>query len=127
MVSPANSFGYMRGGIDALYAKRFAGIEARVRSAIAETFGGELPVGEALIVETSDTRIPWLIAAPTMRTPTHLGAATDRPRRAMAAALRLAVGKIDTVAFPGMGTGVGGVPPEVCARQAREAIAAVLG
>ncbi|HWE44686.1 MAG TPA: macro domain-containing protein [Caulobacteraceae bacterium] len=122
MVSPANSLGYMRGGIDALYAKRFAGIEARVRSAIATRFGGEMPVGKALMVETGDATVPWLISAPTMRTPMILGPDTDHPRRAITAALRVAEGMIETIAFPGMGTGVGGVPPDVCARQMREAI-----
>lgn len=33
---------------------------------------------------------------------------------------------VQTVAFPGMGTGVGRVPPEVCARQMRAAIEDVL-
>jgi O-acetyl-ADP-ribose deacetylase (regulator of RNase III) len=124
MVSPANSFGFMRGGIDALYAKRFDGIEARVRSAISIRYAGEMPVGRALMVETGDAQVRWLISAPTMRSPTILPPDTDNPRRAITAALRIAEGQIETIAFPGMGTGVGGVAPEACARQAREAIIA---
>ena len=124
VVSPANSFGFMRGGIDALYAQRFPDIEQRVRAAIAIRHGGEMPVGQALLVQTGDAAIPWLVSAPTMRRPMVLAPDTDHPRRAITAALRVAQGEIETIAFPGMGTGVGGVPADVCARQAREAILA---
>src|SRR4051812_42998244 len=66
VVSPANSFGFRDGGIDALYFEVFgAQIEERVRRAILARHGGELLVGQADIVETGQSSPPFLIAAPT--------------------------------------------------------------
>ncbi len=70
VVSPANSFGFMDGGLDALYLDHFGPpIQMAVRRAIYEHHHGELLVGAAEIVETGDERIPYLIVAPTMRVP----------------------------------------------------------
>ena len=49
-VSPANSFGIMDGGIDALFSARFPHVEGRVQTAIS-TLGRPLAVGECVIVE----------------------------------------------------------------------------
>jgi O-acetyl-ADP-ribose deacetylase (regulator of RNase III) len=129
VVSPANSFGWMRGGIDAVYAQAFPAVEQHVRSAVLAYHGGELPVGEALIVPTGVSEPPWLICAPTMRNPGELlPPDTVHPYLAARAVLRLwRNGTLDdgeqvksavrTIALPGMGTGVGGVSPETCARQ----------
>nr|WP_026316404.1 macro domain-containing protein [Actinokineospora enzanensis] len=137
VVSPANSYGYMRGGIDATYTHVFPAIEQRVRSAVLAYHGGELPVGEALIVPTGAGRPGWLITAPTMREPAQtLAAETVHPYLAARAVFRLwRDGALDdgrpvrsvvsTIATPGLGTGVGGVPPEVCARQVAAAWDAV--
>ena len=129
VVSPANSFGWMRGGIDAVYAQAFPAVEQHVRSAVLAYHGGELPVGEALIVPTGAADPPWLICAPTMRNPGELlPPDTVHPYLAARAVLRLwRDGTLDhgqpvraavhTIALPGMGPGVGGVSPETCARQ----------
>jgi hypothetical protein len=70
IVSPANSFGWMDGGIDLAYLNRFGQwLQPALQGAIAEHFGGELPIGQALIVETHDGSIPFMISAPTMRVP----------------------------------------------------------
>src|SRR4051794_40598373 len=70
VVSPANSYGFMDGGIDALYSRHFGwGVEERLQKAIRERHHGELLVGTAEIVETGDEGIPYVIAAPTMRVP----------------------------------------------------------
>lgn len=129
VVSPANSFGWMRGGIDAVYAKAFPGIEQQVRSAILAYHGGELPVGEAVVVPTGVQAPEWLISAPTMREPgERLPVDTVHPYLAAKAVflcwrdgvlehgteLRRVV---TTIAMPGLGTGVGGVTPETCAHQ----------
>jgi O-acetyl-ADP-ribose deacetylase (regulator of RNase III) len=51
IVSPANSFGYMDGGIDAVYLERFgAGLQARLQAVLREEHHGELPVGHAVVV-----------------------------------------------------------------------------
>ncbi|GAA4841045.1 macro domain-containing protein [Saccharopolyspora rosea] len=129
VVSPANSYGWMRGGIDAVYARAFPEVEQQVRSAVLAYHGGELPVGEALLVPTGVPNPIWLFSAPTMREPgERLPADTVHPYLAARAVLRLwADGVLEngapvrqvvrSVAMPGLGTGVGGVPPELCARQ----------
>ena len=70
IVSPANSFGYMDGGIDGVYAQRF-GPEmcGRLHVLIKAAWDGELPVGCAVVVETGDRAIPYLVGAATMRVP----------------------------------------------------------
>lgn len=70
VVSPANSFGFMDGGLDARYMEYFqSDIQMRVRRQIYDHHAGELLVGAADIVETGDAHIPFLIVAPTMRVP----------------------------------------------------------
>ncbi|GAA4864511.1 macro domain-containing protein [Saccharopolyspora cebuensis] len=128
-VSPANSYGWMRGGIDAVYAAAFPEVEGQVRSAVLAYHGGELPVGEALLVPTGVPNPIWLISSPTMRQPgEQLPADTVHPYLAARAVLRLWASAIlengtpvrhvvHSIAMPGMGTGIGGVAPELCARQ----------
>jgi O-acetyl-ADP-ribose deacetylase (regulator of RNase III) len=129
VVSPANSFGWMRGGIDAVYAEAFPNVEQTVRSGVLAFHGGELPVGEALIVPTGVPAPAWLISAPTMRSPGELlPADTVHPYLAARGVFRLwRNGLLDegvlirqvvrSIGLPGLGTGVGGVSPETCARQ----------
>jgi O-acetyl-ADP-ribose deacetylase (regulator of RNase III) len=140
VVSPANSLGVMGGGVDGVYARWFPRISDRVRAASGADQGCELPVGEAVIVPTGIPRPGWLISAPTMRRPGELlppdgGAA----RAAAAAVLRLwrdgtlpgsgtpVREAVRTIALPGLGTGVGGLEPAVCARQVGAALDEVLG
>lgn len=138
VVSPANSYGWMRGGIDAVYARAFPGIEQSVRSAVLASYGGELPIGESVIVETGEAEPAWLISAPTMREPgERLPADTVHPYLAARAVfLQWREGKleqglvreaVDTIAMPGLGTGVGGVEPATCARQLAAAWQEVFG
>lgn len=138
VISPANSFGFMDGGIDAQYVEKFgAKVQDRVRWQILQDHHGELLVGAATIVETGSTNIPFLIAAPTMRVPMALSRETINPYLAMRAVMLLVregvfqAGRfkgqkisdhVTTIAVPGMGTGVGRVPATICARQIREAI-----
>ena len=143
VVSPANSFGFMDGGIDMLYTQHFGwGVQERLQEAIREDHHGELLVGAAAIVDTGDPDLPLLIAAPTMRVPTILRDSVNPYLAARAALLLVRHGTftrgtyageqiadfVDSLAFPGLGTGVGRVGPNTCARQVRAAIdAAVLG
>jgi len=71
IVSPSNSFGFLDGGIDQVYTTFFGGrrLQDRLQDDIVALHDGELPVGCATVVPTGDARIPWLVAAPTMRTP----------------------------------------------------------
>lgn len=124
LVSPANSFGFMDGGIDAHYSEHFGwDLQLKLRQKILDDHSGELLVGAAQLVETGDVRHPYLIAAPTMRVPMRLAKDTINPFLATRAALLLAKAdrRFQTIAFPGMGTGVGAVPVDLCAKQMRVA------
>jgi O-acetyl-ADP-ribose deacetylase (regulator of RNase III) len=141
LVSPANSFGFMDGGIDAAYTDVFGtDLQLRLRRAILERHQGELLVGAAEIVETQHEKHPFLIAAPTMRVPMVLDPATVNPFLATRAALLLVkhgifqsgqlagarvADHLRTIAFPGMGTGVGRVSAEICAHQMLKAVLAI--
>lgn len=141
VVSPANSFGFMDGGIDHLYSRHFGWhVQRRLQETIRSRFHGELLVGQAAIVPTEDARIPFLIAAPTMRVPMILRDTVNPYLAARAALLLIKHGRfqdgpfagepvasvVRTVAFPGLGTGVGRVGPDTCARQVRAAIEEVV-
>ena len=142
VVSPANSYGFMDGGLDALYSDYFGWhVQDRLRKLILEKHHGELLVGAAEVVPTDHAGIPYLIAAPTMRVPMILGKETVNPYLAARAVLLLVMygtfkeepqtgekvkDHIETVAFPGLGTGVGRVPFAVCARQVRAALDEIL-
>jgi O-acetyl-ADP-ribose deacetylase (regulator of RNase III) len=123
IVSPANSYGFMDGGIDLAY-RRFCGkgLEARVQEAIARRPEGLLPVGASLIVSTGHERIRYLIVAPTMVIPEWVS--SENCYRAMRALLRSAAGDLEVgkaVFCPGLGTGVGAVPVEDAAREMAKA------
>jgi len=138
MVSPANSFGFMDGGIDALYSWRFGKhIQDSLRLAILQHWQGELPVGASEIIDTRDSDTPFLISAPTMRVPMVLSDETINPYLAMRADIMMvrngvfrsgphqgeAVSKhVKHVAVPGLGTGVGRVSAQTCAFQVAKAL-----
>ena len=142
VVSPANSFGFMDGGIDLLYSLHFGwNVQARLQAPIKERHQGELFVGMAEVVETESPEIPYLISAPTMRVPMILDDDSVNPYLAARAVLLLiqsgtfgsgalegerVEGAIETVAFPGLGTGVGRVSFDTCAKQMRVAIEDVI-
>ncbi len=141
VVSPANSFGFMDGGIDALYTKHFGkDVQKKVQDLIKIKHQGELLVGSADIVATENQRIPFLIAAPTMRVPMILKDSVNPYLAARAVFLLIKYGNfsvephlgkpinefVQSVAFPGLGTGVGQVGPNTCAHQVRQAIEEVL-
>lgn len=134
VVSPANSFGDMGGGIDKAIDDFHGGAAQRaVMAAIAERFYGELPLGMALVVELQARRFPWVVAAPTMRTPGNVARTINAylaMRAALVAALRHneAGGRaIRTLAVPGLCTGVGGMPAAEAAGQMRSAYDNVAG
>ena len=124
MVSVANSFGLMDGGVDLAIIRFFGdGLMKRVQERIIEEYLGEQPVGTSMIVETGDFSHPYLAHTPTMRVPMEI-ARTDNVYLAMWALL-LAVRKhnqseqtpIEIIACPGLGTATGEVPVNEAARQ----------
>jgi O-acetyl-ADP-ribose deacetylase (regulator of RNase III) len=124
IVSPANSFGFMDGGIDLAYSLRFGwGLEERLQALLRAEHDGELPVGQAVIVDTGDARFPLMVSAPTMRVPMDVSETVNAylAFRAVIRTVRAhnqsAARRIETVLCPGLGTAVGRMHPKVCARQ----------
>jgi len=127
IVSPANSFGFMDGGLDYYLSKYFgSGLQERLQKTIRKEYDGELLVGQAVVLETGNKSFPYLVSAPTMRVPMDISG-TINPYLAALAAFT-AVEKfnsdskrINSILVPGMGTGVGKVPFDIAARQMRTA------
>jgi O-acetyl-ADP-ribose deacetylase (regulator of RNase III) len=119
VVSPANSYGFMDGGIDLAFANLFGlGLERRVLEVIALRPEGHLPVGASAVVLTKHPRIPYLILAPTMLMPEHVDA--QNAYRALRAVLRLTASdplRAGPVYCPGLTTGVGGVSAVEAAKE----------
>lgn len=128
IVSPANSFGFMDGGLDGVITRRLGRqTQINVQESIAKRPMNELLVGEAIIVETGNQEIPWCISAPTMRVPMILDGTPNAYLAAKAVfnLLRKIQAKnpdiIKKVTISGFGTGVGRLPYEVCAKQMKMA------
>jgi O-acetyl-ADP-ribose deacetylase (regulator of RNase III) len=126
IVSPANSFGFMDGGLDRLLSERFGwDLEKRVQEAIQSRPLGELLVGEAIVVPTHDDKTPWLICAPTMRVPMRIRTSVNAylAMKAILATVMSHLGTtpIETIAVPGLGTGVGQLAPALAAGQMAQA------
>ena len=130
LVSPANSHGFMDGGIDDVYREMFPNIQGRVQEYIEryqlQTPLGAfvLPVGSAILVPTFDERTKLLACVPTMMLPENI-VGTYNVYWAMRGLLKL-LDKIMTkplrpnvlnVAIPCMGTGVGGLSSNISAKQ----------
>lgn len=125
-VSPANSHGIMDGGFDLLLRIRFPGVDVAVQREI-DAQGGLLPVGHAIIVDTGDFDVPYMVSAPTMEVPMNI-AHTNHVYLATRAILETVHNfnqandyAIQSVAIPGLGTGVGKMPPAFAASQMAEA------
>ena len=124
MVSAANSFGLMDGGVDAAIIRFFGdALMQRVQQRILDEYLGEQPVGTSLIVETNHPKHPFIAHTPTMRVPMSI-ARTDNVYLAMWAMLlairhhnRHAQHTIDIIACPGLGTAAGRVPYPEAAKQ----------
>jgi len=127
VISPANSFGFMDGGVDWAYLQ-FFGIELqrRLQMVIRLQKFQELLVGAAVAVPTYHEAIPFLIAAPTMRVPKIIDDPADI-MLATRAAIRVATDfRFSHIVMPGIGTGCGRVAPDIAARAMRAGIEAAL-
>ncbi len=137
LVSPANSFGCMDGGLDMAISQFFGWhVQERLQKLIQTKHHGELLVGVAESVATDHPRISYVISAPTMRVPMILKdtAAVYLAIRAVLLLVKYGrfedgaaiADKVKVIALPGLGTGVGEVPPTIFARQMKQAIEDVL-
>ena len=129
LVSPANSFGFMDGGLDLAISQRLGWhVEERVRARILDEHDGELPIGLAITVPTGRDDFPFLICSPTMRVPMDVSQ-TAHAHLAFRATLRALrehnadpdLPPIRSVRCAGLGTGTGMMPPRRCAKQMRHA------
>jgi O-acetyl-ADP-ribose deacetylase (regulator of RNase III) len=140
-ISPANSYGWMDGGIDKIYTEIFPGIQQTVQEEITRYFNQRiyefdrgklgkpyLPVGHALIVHTNRMD-KFLICAPTMTTPMNIIDQVENVCLAMDAILGITNKFKDSVcvAIPCMGTGVGGLDPDNSARMILKAFSKLFG
>lgn len=134
LVSPANSFGFMDGGIDLLYAEYLGwDIEKQLQAEIHKRPLGEVLIGEAVIIPTQNTDFPYLISAPTMRTPTRIPDTINVYLAFRAALLvtqqfnQTASKPITSLLCPALGAGIGSMPYEKVARQMHSAYQEIVG
>ena len=128
IVSPANCFGFMNGGIDKIYMSIFNDIQNTVQNKIKmiglKTKSGRnyLPIGSAITVPTNNPKCPNLICAPTMFYPSNI-LGTDNVIFCFVAIIYLALQNNNMViGCPGLGTGVGQMPPKNVVDQLEKAI-----
>lgn len=129
VVSPANSFGFMDGGVDYALSERLGWhVQDRLQDMIQALPERELLIGKALVVATDDAKIPYLISAPTMRVPMSFNIATSINAYLAMKAVLITARKhrdIHSVAIPGMCTGTGRMPEIIAAHQMFTAYAEV--
>jgi O-acetyl-ADP-ribose deacetylase (regulator of RNase III) len=123
-VTAANSFGIMNAGIDAAVIQ-FHGedLMRRIQHRILNDYLGEQPIGTSFVEPTGNQNYPFIAHSPTMRVPGSI-AGSDKVYAATWASL-IAIYRhkatvevpIETVVFPAMGAGFGGVPFSEVARQ----------
>lgn len=123
VVSPANSFGFMDGELDLAISNKLGWqVQKKLQKQIQDKYLGELLVGQAELVETDFKEIPFCISAPTMRVPIILKDTVNVYLAAKAIfGLLKKENRINTVTISGLGTGVGQVPHDVCAKQMKQA------
>ncbi len=124
-VSPANSLGFMDGGIDKAYMGMFNGIQHLVqrtirdvspyRSLLGRPF---LPIGSAILVQPDQNN--YLISAPTMLMPQPVKE-THNPYHAMRAIMKIWTGE-GTLIVPPLACGYGMIDPKVAAQQMLQAV-----
>ena len=110
LVNPANSQLIMGGGVAGAILR--AGGDQIQKEALKKA---PVPVGKAVATTAGKLKAKYVIHAPTMTRPAM---ATDRENVRLATRVALECAKqlsVKSVAFPGMGTGVGGVDPEEAA------------
>lgn len=117
IVNPANTLLLMGGGV--------AGAIKRVGGNIIEEEAvkkGPIPIGEAIATTAGGLKAKYVIHAPTMEAPAQITNA-ENVYSATKAALKCAKElRIQSIAIPGMGTGVGRVKPKDAAESIVKAI-----
>lgn len=132
-ISPANSFGFLNGGIDdkirKFYEKRSIDIQKTVQDSIIREYNSELLVGQAIYfpLYNFEKIVPDLIVAPTMRVPMKLPHDSVNVYLAMRGiflklkSLQSLGSRVKSVSICGLGTGIGQLPYDLCAKQMKQA------
>ena len=122
IVNPANSYGFMGGGVAGVIKR--AGGEEIEKEAVKKA---PIPVGSALLTTAGKLPFKGIIHAPTMEEPA-METTEEKVRKAVRASLELAENMaFESIAMPGMGTGVGRLPKDVACRAMVEEIKAFKG
>lgn len=123
VVSPANSFGIMDGGIDLHIIEYFgADMQDEIKNNIKVCWYGEQPLGTCKLFY-SDTEKRWIAHTPTMRIPSDIRGTSNvyYAMKAMLSAVQYKNKKEDNlihqVLCPGLGTYTGKMDPEIAAAQ----------
>ncbi len=111
IVNPANSLMIMGGGV-AGAIKRVGGVEIEEE---ARRYA-PVPVGKAIATTGGRLKARYVIHAPTMERPAMRIGIKNVELATRAALEKAEELEIESIAFPGMGTGVGGVPYEEAAK-----------
>lgn len=134
IVAPGNSFGHMTGGFDGALVNVFGqNLDERVRAHIEMAWGGELPVGNARLIEVTDhAATEFIVYSPTMRIPCILPDNSEAPYLATLAAFQRIWrynhskpklrSTIFEVLLPVMGMGTGMLNRDYVARQMQLAL-----
>ena len=117
VVNAANSYGYMGGGV-AGAIKRIGGQEIEMEAVSY----APIPIGSAVVTKAGRLKCKHVIHAPTMEQPASIidvGNVSEATRGALECAEE---NELRSIAIPGMGTGVGGVPFDKAAKAMLEVI-----
>lgn len=124
VVSAANSFGLMDGGIDGAIIDHFGlQLQTKVQRAIIRDYAGEQPVGTSMVLSVDGTYpVKYVAHTPTMRIPASIDG-TENAYLAMKAVLmavqkhNLVTHDIHRVVCCGLGTLTGGLSHKKAAQQ----------
>ena len=117
IVNPANSYGYMGGGVAA--ALKEAGGEEIELEAISHA---PIPIGHAILTTAGTLKASYIIHSPTMAQPAEKIDASNVKEATWAALEAADERHLKKIAIPGMGTGEGEVPKRKAAEAMIETI-----
>jgi O-acetyl-ADP-ribose deacetylase (regulator of RNase III) len=111
VVNPANSLGIMGGGVAAALSRKGGPTIQREAMSLAP-----IAIGAAVVTNAGQLWAKQVIHSPTMEEPGEKVGIENVRRATRAALIAAAHHNIETIAMPGMGTGLGGVDPADAAR-----------
>ncbi len=119
IVNPANSMGIMGGGVAGVI-RRTGGDDIQTEAMAC----APIAIGAAAITTSGTLPAGCVIHVPTMEEPGQQITAENIRRAARAALIAASANQFEVIAIPGMGAGMGGVPPADAARAIVEEIRA---